>query len=254
MKLIQNGLLRRLADGAVSLLYPPVCPICDETLPLGRNGRLCDRCEGKMKPIVQPACLKCGKQLMSHVQEYCEQCSKRSFHFKRGFALYNYEDEARELILKLKYNGRKDIAEYFANCAVELHGDSLKATGAAAVIPVPIHKKRLIKRGYNQAQAVARIIADKLNLICIEDLLVRTKQTEAQKELSGMERLVNLYDAFDVDLYVLQQYKKRMTLEKVILVDDIFTTGSTIECCSLILQKYGVREVYFISVASTYNL
>lgn len=254
MNLIQNGLLRRVTDGAVGLLYPPVCPVCDSTLPSGRRGRLCDRCEGKLKPIAQPACLKCGKQLESRIQEYCGQCSKINFHFKRGFTLFNYDGEARDLILKLKYNGRKDVAEYFANCVVDIYGNSLKATGADAIIPVPIHKKRLKKRGYNQAQSVAEIIAEKLNIICIEDLLVRTRQTEAQKGLTGMERLVNLYDAFSVDSLVLHKHKTRMTLEKVILVDDIFTTGSTIECCSLVLQKYGIKEVYFISVAATHSV
>lgn len=242
---------RSIMRGIVSLLYPPVCPVCDKTLPPGEKGRLCGRCGGKLKPIASPACLKCGRQLEQPEQEYCLQCSKRSYHFKRGFSVFSYEGEARELILKLKYNGRKDIAEYLANITIEKYGTSLERIGADAVIPVPIHKKRLNQRGYNQAQAIAEIIAEKLNIPCAEDVLVRTKQTEAQKELSVHERLLNLYDAFGINEIALEQYKKRMTLEKVILVDDIYTTGSTMECCSRTLTQCGIKEIWFICIAST---
>lgn len=249
-KEVFSGLCQKI----VNLLYPPVCPLCDRTLPPGEQGRLCDKCFGLVNPIKEPRCFKCGRQLDTDDKEYCEQCRKRIFHFERGYIIFNYEDKARDMLLKLKYNGRKDIAEYFGNTVLEVYGTELKKIGAQAVVPVPIHKKRLNKRGYNQAQAVAYIIGKQLNIPCVEDLLVRVKQTEAQKELTATERLINLYDAFEIDEGVLADYKKRTTLEKVILVDDIFTTGSTIECCSIILKKYGVREVYFVSVAGTRRL
>ncbi|MGN0165490.1 MAG: ComF family protein [Lachnospiraceae bacterium] len=250
----EYDLLRRVVRGTVNLLYPPVCPLCDRTLPPGEQGRLCSKCADKIKPLAQPLCMKCGRQLDSFEQEYCEQCGKHKFHFERGFSVFGYETNVRELLMKLKYKQRKDIAEFFGNCAVDLYSTSLKRTGANVLIPVPIHKKRLKQRGYNQALAIAEIIAEKLNMECVEDLLVRTKQTEAQKGLSANERLLNLYHAFDVDTEILLKCKKRMTLDKVILVDDIFTTGSTIECCTMVLKKYGVKEVYFVCAAATYKL
>lgn len=241
---------RSLMRGIVSLLYPPVCPLCDKTLPPGESGRLCGRCCGKLKPIASPACLKCGRQLEHSEEECCPQCRNRNYSFKRGFSVFGYEGEARELILKLKYNGRKDIAEYFANITIEKYGTSLEAIGADAVVPVPIHKKRLKQRGYNQAQAIAEILGEKLNIPCAEELLVRTKQTEAQKKLTVQERFLNLNDAFSVDKNALKEYQKRMTLKKVILVDDIYTTGSTMECCSRTLLESGVKEIWFICMTS----
>ncbi len=243
-----------IIKGIINLLYPPVCPLCDRTVPTEKSDSLCDVCERKIKIIEEPKCMKCGKQLESELKEYCEQCSRRSFHFNKGFTLFNYEEEVRTLILKLKYKGRRDIAKYFAKEIYLNYGEQLKELLADAIIPVPIHKERLITRGYNQAESIASELSRYMGIPCIEEILVRKKQTEAQKKLSGNERLINLYDAFDVDINAFEVYKKRMSLKRVILIDDIFTTGSTIECCSLTLKKCGISEVWFVAVASTRNL
>ena len=242
-----SGIVKKV----LNLLYPPVCPLCDKTVPTEKSGSLCNVCELKIKIIREPKCMKCGKQLESDVMEYCEQCKKRSFHFIRGFTLFNYEEEAKELILKLKYKGRRDIAEYFARQIIINYGNILMELSVDAIVPVPIHKERLISRGYNQAESIASLLSRYMGIPCVEEILVRKKQTEAQKKLSGNERLINLYDAFDVDEYALERYKKRMNLKRIILVDDIFTTGSTIECCSLTLNKHGVDNVWFVAVAAT---
>ncbi len=256
MKSISKKIFKPLSGGFIHLLYPPVCPLCDSTLPMGESGRLCDECRKKIVPISEPACFRCGRQLTDASAEYCRQCEKRSFRFKRGFSVFNYEGEAKELILKLKYKGRKDIARFFANEAFDIYGSRLLEYGFDAVIPVPIHKKRLVKRGYNQAQAIAEALAEKLNTECLEDMLVRNRQTEVQKSLSAGERFLNLMNAFSVNrdlaqIYACKLEKEKRTLKRVLLVDDIYTTGSTLECCTLALLDAGIREVYFLCAAST---
>ena len=122
------------------------------------------------------------------------------------------------------------------------HGKTLLGLGIDAMIPIPVHKKKLQKRGYNQAEVLAAALSDRLSIPVETELLVRAVNTEPQKRLDPEHREQNLKKAF-------QCTKKSVSYKKVLLVDDIYTTGATIEACTKCLQAAGIPEVYYTSVA-----
>ncbi len=232
------------------ILFPPVCPLCDKAVSIEGEGRLCRKCEGKVSPFDGPACLKCGKLLPDDEAAYCGNCRKNSFHFRRGYITFLYEDEVRDMLVRFKYKNRKDLALYFARESLAKFGDILKNSGFDAVVPIPIHKKRMKKRGYNQAAEFGKLLARGLGVPCLYELLKRTKQTAAQKELSATARLMNLMDAFEVDESELS-YAKKAGIKKLLLVDDIFTTGSTLECAGIKLTRCGFSEPDCLCISGT---
>ena len=117
---------------------------------------------------------------------------------------------------------------------------------AQAIIPVPIHKKKYYKRGYNQAEVLANELSKALKIPVLPKFLIRAKETVAQKELTQEQRVLNLMDGFLVP-------KPMAKLKRVILIDDIYTTGATMEACTRKLLEAGVREVYCVSICSGQN-
>ena len=235
---------------AIGLLFPPVCPVCEAALPLDMEGKCCKKCSDKLVPIKEPKCFKCGKPLESTDVEYCELCRNESFSFVKGVSLYPYTDLSRELVLKLKYNGRGDIARFFANQIINNLSDELLSYNPDVVIPVPVHKKRLVERGYNQAMLIAKHLSDYLKIPCCDNILIRSKDTAAQKQLGKNSRLLNLYDAFSIDKEKLMKLQKKTSINNVLLVDDIYTSGSTIQCCTMYLMEAGIKNVYFVAVCT----
>ena len=125
---------------------------------------------------------------------------------------------------------------------VSRYGSEILKLKVDVLLPIPVHKKRLRQRGYNQSALFTKEVAKELNIGYVEDVLVRNKNTKAQKELSPEQRLANLSAAFACA-------KEAGKYGKVLLVDDIYTTGSTIEACTRLLKEAGVKEVYYVSVA-----
>lgn len=138
-----------------------------------------------------------------------------------------------------KYKGRQEYAEFYGKELARAYQKQLKRWDAEVLVPVPVHKSRYRKRGYNQAALIARSIAEQTGLFADEKLLARTKKTTAQKELSTKERIKNLQGAFQLEKSVVQ-YKK------IILVDDIYTTGSTADACADVLRKGGAEQIYLL--------
>lgn len=250
MKIEIDKLCRRAKDITLGLLFPPVCPICDGTLPLFLDGECCEKCADTLVPIHQAKCYKCGKPLGSTDVEYCELCLTSDFSFTRGIGLYHYDDLSRQLMLNLKYHGRGDLAKFFANQIYRNYKDELESFDIDVVIPVPIHKNRYIQRGYNQAEKLAKCLAELMGKPCETEVLVRIKDTTAQKQLGKNSRLLNLFDAFSIDLDACKRVQTKGLLRNVLLVDDIFTSGSTIQCCTTHLLEAGFSKVYFVTVCT----
>lgn len=138
-----------------------------------------------------------------------------------------------------KYHNKREYSDFYADDIARHLGYSIQAWNADILIPVPIHQIRKRKRGYNQAELLAKKIGNKIGIPVDSEKLFRIKKTLPQKELNDIERRKNLEDAFHVDKNVVQ-YKK------AIIIDDIYTTGSTIDACAKALKAAGVKYVYFI--------
>lgn len=187
-------------------------------------------------------CYKCGKPLNLDDEEYCKDCVRYEKHFIVNRSLYRYGGQIQTSMMMLKYKGRREYAEFFGKEIVDRYGKQILAWNADAILPVPVHTKRKRMRGYNQAELIANGVGKRLNIPVITDVLLRTEYTIAQKELTPLERLKNLESAF-------QFQRNSVKLEQVIVVDDIYTTGATLEACSRVLLDAGVKKVYGITVA-----
>ena len=224
----------------VELLYPRRCAVCDK--PVDKMGRyICTKCHPKIKYVQTPFCMKCGKGLKDDSSEYCEDCENSAHVYTRCRALYEY-NTIKEAIYRLKYEGRREYADFFGKDLARKLGSEIKGWKADAIIPVPLHKDREKQRGYNQAALIANVLGRELDIPVKDRLIFRKRATLAQKQLNSKERQNNLKNAFKIG-------QNDVKLKTVIVVDDIYTTGATMDEVARSLKRAGVKEIYCISLA-----
>lgn len=210
-----------------------------------RGSRICKGCEDKPVRILEPRCKKCSKPLLSSEQEYCYDCSVKDFHYQRGYSLWLYDEVMQKSMVAFKYNGRKEYVSYYVDEMVKHFTKEIRSIGPDVIMPIPVHPARRRQRGYNQAELIALELGRQLHILVRSDVLKRTVKTRPQKELSNIERMKNLEKAFAVNEVYKDECRK---YHKVLLVDDIYTTGSTIEACAKILLNSGVGEIYYVTL------
>lgn len=233
---MEKSVIEELLD----LIYPPRCPICGNITD-DKINYVCKTCKNKLHSIKEPRCMKCSKPILNEETEYCYDCEKRLFHYDRGMALWIYDDIMKKSIGDFKYHGRKEYSKFYGKALAEEYGNWVQSIDADALIPVPLHKQKQKARGYNQAELIAKEVGARIKVPVRTDILYRQHYTMPQKELNDVERRKNLARAFQVK-------KDIFFLKKIILVDDIYTTGSTIEACTNVLLEHGIQQVYFLSV------
>lgn len=222
------------------LLFPRRCPVCDR--PVKPAGALiCAPCRAQLKYVREPACLKCGKALAQAQQEYCYDCTHKKHEYDRGISLYQY-GSIRGCVYRFKYGGRQEYAEFLGGELAERLGGRIREWKPDALIPVPLHPDRMKKRGYNQAELLAQELGKRLQLPVLTDWLCRTKNTVPQKLLDGRARQNNLKKAFKIR-------RNDVKLKTIVIIDDIYTTGSTMDEIARTCRAYGVREIYFAALS-----
>ncbi|MBQ5950774.1 MAG: ComF family protein [Lachnospiraceae bacterium] len=225
----------RLGERALDLLYPPRCPVCHE--PVGEAGaRICAACSEVPAYIRDPYCLLCGAQLSDRGRERCTVCEGRETYFLRNFPLMSYDQTARESVAQFKFHGRREYALWYAQAWTETWGDAVLSRGAAFVTSVPAHPKKKRERGYDQAEVFARETARLLHLPYAPHLLVRRGSSAQQKTLGRAARRENLRSAFAAG-------PGRMPEGTALLLDDVYTTGETLDACSRILAERGAPQI-----------
>ncbi len=230
--------------GITRIFYPDRCPVCEEIISFmpdtaGRN--ICEKCNAKLHYIMSPRCLKCGKQIYSANEEFCSDCANKTHYFKQGIGVFGYDEHIRESIYRFKYSNQRRYASFYADAIARRYGQQIKRWNIDAIIPVPMYKLKQYQRGYNQAQLIAAELGKILKIQVESDILIRTRRTRPMKELNDQERNKNLQNAFKISENIVK-YKR------ILLVDDIYTTGATIDACSSELLDVGVSEVYFACV------
>ena len=228
-----------LREALVNMVFPRRCPVCDEIVPMG-DGLICSRCRTKPQYIREPRCRRCGKQLADGMTQYCHDCRQRRHVYDYGYALYDYQS-MRKSIYRFKYGKRCEYAAFYARDICGKLADELRMMDADSIVPVPVHASRKRERGYNQAELVAAELSRLTGIRMYGDLVRRVRKTVPQKELTIQERQNNLKKAFNITTNVVK-------LNKTILVDDIYTTGSTIDAVAMELKRHGVKAVYFIAL------
>lgn len=231
-------------------IYPLRCPICGDVLSgsqipekAGEEIRICAECEKMCRRIYPPVCCRCGRPA-GQQEELCRNCRGKKVSYVRGYPVWIYNRAMRRSIAAFKYHGRREYAAYYGQEFVKSYGTVIKRLHIQALVPVPLYAAKQISRGYNQAELFAREIGVRLGIPVRNDLLLRVRDTVPQKELDDRQRYANLQRAF-----VSGRQNSFAGLESVMLADDIYTTGSTIEMCARVLRLAGVEKVYFASIS-----
>ena len=227
----------------LDIIYPVRCPICSEIV-VPKEDKICQVCKERLIYIKEPRCMKCSKPIEQEEAEYCVDCLRRNYHFDKGYAVWIYNDDMKRSVSGFKYHSKKENAKFYINELISLYGKCLKEFHPDVIVPIPIHRSKYLERGYNQADILARGIGKKLMLPVLSNLLIRNKKTLPQKKLSDKERLLNLQEAFCFNENEAKRFPRRIS--KVLLVDDIYTTGSTMEACTNLLKFHDIKEVCFI--------
>ncbi|MGN0399488.1 MAG: ComF family protein [Blautia sp.] len=232
---------RLIGNFLLDLLYPRRCPVCDDiVVPAGKT--ICRECLDRLVPVRGPRCFRCSKPLINTEDEFCYDCGTRSHSYERGISVFSYDSVLAKSLYQLKYHNRKEYGVFYGKYAALYAEKQIRTWGIEALIPVPIHPGRLAKRGYNQAQVIAQEMGKVLVLPVETRAVKRIHKTKPQKELGPSERRKNLEKAFAPG-------KKKIPWKRVLIIDDIYTTGSTIDAVSKVLKKCGVQEVYFLTIA-----
>ncbi|MGI6095839.1 MAG: ComF family protein [Lachnospiraceae bacterium] len=230
----------KIGNKMLDWLYPPRCPICHEII-MPKGYLVCPSCAERIQPIQEPRCKKCSKPIDNSAAEYCYDCLHTTHHFDQGMGIFPYSPLWQLSIMKFKYYGRKEYGKFYGTIMAFYGRSFLARWKPQVIIPVPIHKSRLKKRGYNQAFEIAKWVGYRCNIPVDPKLVKRKSHTVPQKELSRKQRRQNLKEAFSIP-------SEAVFYESVLIVDDIFTTGSTIDALAVLLKKHGVKRVYFLSL------
>ena len=225
------------------VFYPEKCMLCGKILE-GRESGVCRVCVNKMPYISGDRCIKCSKKT-DGFDNVCVDCASHRHIYRQGYALFGYDGNMERIIADIKYKGKWRNIEWLAKELAYHVSLYIKKWQAQLIVPVPLHKSKLRKRGFNQAGLVAGIIADEYGITYDDRLILRRRRTKPQKKLDDNERKNNLKNAFYVDRL---RYGKYKHLKTIIIVDDIYTSGSTIDECAAELNRAGVENVYFLSL------
>ncbi len=246
-KLVGDGILAsdiEWSRGLLDFLLPPRCLACGRVI--ARQGNLCGPCWHDLSFLVPPMCRRCGFPLPDAASEdpLCAACTADPPPFERLTAALRYEGAARRLILRFKHGQHTEGASLFAGWMREAGGDLIAA--ADAVIPVPLHRWRLLRRGYNQAALLAREIARGSGVPYRPLLLERHRATASQQGLGAAARRRNVTaGAFRIG----RRMRERIRGARLLLVDDVFTTGATLAACARVLLDAGALRVDGLTLA-----
>ena len=228
-----------LAPDIGSVLFPPVCSYCDRDLPSECGGaRFCDDCLPKLYEPPTHRCPKCAAQVAVTFQgPDCPWCREHDLRFDYAYALGRYADDLREAVLRLKHVGEESLATGLARLLVERHASAWEAAEIDVVVPIPMHWWRRAWQGHNGPDLTAALIAQRLKVYDYPRLLCRRRRTRPQAGLSRPERRENVRGCFSL------RRGYRIDGAKVLLVDDILTTGATCSEAARTLKRAGAASV-----------
>ncbi len=237
------GVVRSILKAIDHVLAPPVCPVCRETLAEEReDGRLCGRCRSLVEEDGGARrCRLCGAG-MDTALDFCADCAAAKRPWKAGTCAFPYEGELAQWILAYKFGGRTAMAPFFIREMTLAWKRDCGDFQVDAVVPIPLHWRRLCQRGFNQAEILARGVAKGLGVDCLP-ALKRVHSTGHQARLAGASRRKNLRNAFRVARVDLVDSRR------ILVVDDVFTTGSTLSAACQALLNAGAAETAVLAMA-----
>lgn len=230
--------MKKILHHFLNLLYPRHCPVCHKILK-DQKRLICPACAGKLQAIRSPYCLKCGRPVKEE-EECCADCRKRSHVFTEGRGIFLYDEKMKESLMRYKYHGHREYGDFYAAAMCRYARKDILRWAPDVIVPIPLHRKKQRQRGFNQAEYLAERISTFYGIPAACRLLKKTKATRSQKKLSASERRSNLKGAFYAE--------GELHGKTVLLIDDVYTTGSTMDAAAECLREKGAGKIYFLTV------
>lgn len=235
-----------LKEELLTLIYPKICFGCDKSLPPKHEGYLCPDCLDKINKPQPPFCISCGKSIDPAPGrcgiDRCPECAGYSYNFTRGYTASIYDGLIKDCLHNFKYNAHTYLANTLAGVMIDFALKHIDIGKIDAITSVPLHWKRLRDRGFNQASVLASILSKKVNKPFVKNSIYRTKVIKPQVELPRQDRIKNVQGVFRI------KNPKNFLDKHILLIDDVFTTGATLNECSKVLLEAGAREVWVFTL------
>ena len=240
--------LAAMTTRALDFIYTPQCALCGEVLKNGRS--LCDACDRELPRLKPPFCAICAEPFEGRIESefQCRNCSELAFSFEFARPAMRWDERTRDLVHQLKYGRAIHLAAELGRLAAEAFDDERLRPALEAnwpLVPVPLHRSRFQHRNFNQAAEIARGVAKQTGLPVLP-ALARIRRTDTQALLGRKQRLENLRGAFA--LTTAGRHQLAQSAAGVILIDDVLTTGSTVEACAASLRRAGFKRVWVVTV------
>lgn len=229
--------MKRFLEKMSDIFYPRRCPVCQKILK-DQKRMICPQCETMLHPIGHPRCFKCGKSVEKG--EFCRDCQKRKHMFEQGRGIFVYDSSMRRSVTRYKYYGCREYGDFYAKAMYRYAKMELREWKPDLIVPVPVHRSKERMRGFNQAAYLAERISRYTGIPADMGLVQKNIKTKSQKKLNALQRRKNLEKAFCVTGDVRGK--------DILVIDDVYTTGSTIDAMASCLKKKGAENVYFLTV------
>ncbi|TAH61250.1 MAG: ComF family protein [Gottschalkiaceae bacterium] len=246
----KENLIQKISNTLLDLIFPEegLCFICDKFHEEVREDHICSDCREELFFIKENRCPKCGKPAYGEkISSECSYCSGKEFYFTRAISSLEYRGVLRDTIHKYKFEDKAYMYKAFGELMLRtVLNENIMPIDI--IVPVPLHRRRKAERGYNQSELLAKYLSQNLDIPLDKQNIKRIKRTNIQNKLDRLERQKNLKDAFKVE------DKGVFKNKRVLLVDDIFTTGATVNECSRVIKECGSNEIIVITIATGRNV
>ncbi len=223
------------------LIFPPFCPICEQEL-IHHEHLVCEDCFENIHTIEAHFCRKCSAPI-AEGRKTCKYCKGKMYHFVKARAFGIYAPPLSEMIHLLKYERKTHLSNRLGIFLANLYLADTQLSSSSTIVPVPLHPTRIRERGYNQSHLLAEKVAEISHRELLADVVIRKKATKSQTALKHSERVANLKNAFSV------VYPEQLTGKSVTIIDDVFTSGTTINEMAKTLLDAGAGSVYGLVLA-----
>jgi ComF family protein len=238
----------KIAWRGIDLIYPPQCVCCRAEIDGSELAfDLCEECQKRLIPRIWTSCPRCGGQVdgQTHPQKGCSSCEKTQLHFDSVVALGGYHSELKQVVLRMKWETGAPLALAMGKLLATQRREMLQNLHPDLVIPIPLYWTHRIRRGMNSPELIAGSLAKTLEIPFRRWLLVRSKKTRTQSELPPKQRFLNVQGAFRV------RFARKIRDRRILLIDDVLTTGATCSEAARILKQAGAAMVAAAVVART---
>jgi len=247
-----QNMIEYIKEGILNFVFPLDCKICEKPIRESKGYSVCENCFKTIELIEQPYCIKCGKPLIptdffkQNREVLCLDCKRKKYSFEFSRSTGIYDKVLKKCIHLFKYYGEKKFAKPLGKLMVDyLLKNNEFENKFDLIIPVPLHKNDLKKRGFNQSVLLSKVIGDYFSIPVGESVLIKKKITPFQVNLSKKEREKNILKAFSVEK------PEEINGKNILILDDVFTTGATVEECAKELIKSRAKNIFVLTLART---